>query len=153
MNGPHDLPGRVLSAYEEDEKLYDGIQLAPEWSAHINKEHIELSQPGIAPDAADPQPGVMFPGGITLDMPRRKGDPEQLSPLDACKAVIVATSVAAMHEALEWVTLDGKQLAIPHPYDEEFMWAWMTEQMLKTLNSYIENWPLADAYEGAKIEP
>lgn len=75
-----------------------------------------------------------------------RGDPHRVA-----RALIVTETIQALHEAMEWVTVDGRRLADPHPVTEDgrednAMWDWLVEQVGGVLDAYAARYPLpADA--------
>ena len=80
-------------------------------------------------DANDPK--EMTTSDIGLDIP--KMDPGMMA--------MVAATVSAVHEAIEWTTVDGKRLMDPHPYDEDNAWAFLVERVTKMLVDYQKEYP------------
>lgn len=82
--------------------------------------------------------GLQFPHDL------EHGPPERLA-----KAMVVAETIQAFHEALEWTKVDGRRLADPHPpvggdpeRGEDYqMWDWLVTELGALLDTYIERWP------------
>lgn len=106
--------------------------------------HLSLRSSFRRPNAyADTVPGApgSFPHGIELEFGRDLRDPVELA-----KALVVAETTQAFHEALEWVTVDGRRVADPHPQGDDGaeryeMWDWLRAQLDDVLGRYRERYP------------
>lgn len=125
---------------------FETVTVAPTWDVSVTpapsgRPHLSLIQPGIAPCASTTGGSGLFQGGLDMEFrARRSMEP---TPTEVAKAIIVATAVAGLHEALEWVRVDGHQLADPHPWcdGQDQMWDWVGARMLRILNDYIDRYP------------
>lgn len=109
--------------------------------------HVNLSSDHRVPNAYREELGrrfhgrETFPHGIDLEVP------EQLdSPAAVARALTIADISQHVHETLEWVKVDGRRLADPHPGgdSEDAMWDWLTEQVADLIDAYAARWPAAD---------
>lgn len=95
----------------------------------------------VTPDTVDSHTGAPFPGRLTFgDWLGGAGDPD---PRIRARAAAVAAVVDRFHEVLEWTLVDGEPLAAAH-HDgvaEEEAWAFLAEELGRTLDTYISTWP------------
>lgn len=61
-------------------------------------------------------------------------------PVSVARDLAATVLVNAMHEVLEFVQIDGKRIANPHPVHEE-QWESMHEWMRMAIDAYAESWP------------
>ena len=92
----------------------------------------ELTGPDI-PDSTGP--GTIA-GLFSLDEPELMFDPG----IQAA-AMYVASH---LHEAIEWIQVDGKPIAQAHPSrrKESEMWKWLQQKMYELVDEYCQRWPL-----------
>lgn len=88
-----------------------------------------------------------FPNNIELDMPNRD------NPRDVALDFMSLSAASYFHELLEWVTIDGELLAIPHPEndmeppfpkgdkDDFAYWNWLTLGFRRTIVAYCRRYP------------
>lgn len=109
--------------------IVDGTHLAIESDAQRPNAYIDECR-----DRGRPRD--TFPHGISLEFGRDITAPE-----DTAHALVVADTIQAFHEALEWVTVDGQRLADPHPEREDDMWDWLVTQISRVAHEYAQRWP------------
>lgn len=122
------------------------VTVAPNWWYEIHdysQPGLSLHQPGIAPDSAPDSlhdEEEMFPGGVSnLYITRRVSDGRDDHGLAV--ELVTLTALAALHEGLEWVRVDGEQLAEPHPVNESEMWEWLQRRVRRVVKDYIKTFP------------
>lgn len=147
------------------------IRLMPGWGAAFR--HNSLNRPGVDQDDVRARrhegrgPGtlasVRMPSQHAGSLLDAGDDPVSLAgvpviygvdrggvdtAIDAARHVAAAALAATLHEALEWVTVDGRRLADPHPSighgEGEDQWTWMLDRMLDVLDEYEAKWPASD---------
>jgi hypothetical protein len=106
------------------------------WVAGVTGDtYLELTSDFRRPNAY-PGDRATFPHGISLDFKHDLTDPHTLA-----RAFVVAETIQALHEALEWVTVDGHRIADPHPVDEDHVWDWLVTEVGRLVDTYAQRWP------------
>ena len=75
------------------------------------------------------------PGGICVDFNHH---PESLTELAI--DIIASQMVKGFHEGLEWITIDGKRLAPPHPEDFNKVQSEIGEYCRKLVTEYVNKY-------------
>lgn len=100
----------------------------------------------LGPDAYDPHTktsrglSIVFPEKAVRSLRR-----DEVRTLAEVYATVVA--VDALHEAFEWVKVDGERIAEPHPGGplsgpEWAMWDWLASGALDVVTEYQRRWPV-----------
>jgi hypothetical protein len=137
-----EVRGEENSALRAARAVAGRVRLAPGWSATIEDFGYEptmtLKQPGIAPNTESDDWDEMFPGGLDdMELPAEA----LLDPRAIAAEVVALTAAAAFHEALEWVDADGKQVADPHPLNEDASFVWLHREMRAVVDAYAARFP------------
>lgn len=152
MGAPMDGDGgeQLCDVYDTEDLAAAGVTLAPGWDVEIcpptrndRYAHITIHTLGIAPEAYDTPTAALwgtderglFPGGLAADVPGPH------TPESWAVHLVASLAVAGLHEALEWVKVDGRRLADPHPQDEEEMWEWVIRQATCLVRDYMNRYP------------
>lgn len=118
---------------------------------------LEDTETPLVPNSANPD-GPLFPNRVGADLPMRESD------RDFALDYIALSLAQHLHELLEWVTVDGKKLAIAHPEDDMWdelipdrdaddnsdpygYWNWSTEKMRSVVNAYCRRYPVSKRAE------
>jgi hypothetical protein len=120
----------------------DRVTVAPGWKAGTAIWSDELTTlsvdlPPWAPDAYHPS-DTLFPGGIyDLEIdPEAATDPHRLA-----VEIVTLIGLTAVHEALEWVRVDGLRLADPHPDDDGPSWDTIRDAVRIGVLAHIAKFP------------
>ena len=141
----------------DPEPLEPDIRLPPGFSANVHswregaeKTHYSLDSDNSVPNSyyepgsdSYPERQEEWGDGIELEMPPPKDD------LDLAAALITMRATSEFHEAFEWITLNGKHLADPHPDADSSKpngvrwecWDWLSTEMRSLVDRYIERYP------------
>jgi hypothetical protein len=124
--------------------VHPSVTLAPGWDAGValfgGYTTLTIECPGIAPDAMCPTASTVFPGGIH-DM---EVDPSLLGDDRALVIEIVTLLGAAqVHEALEWVRVDGRRICEPHPDDDGPTWDLFVTGIRQLVREFVATYPLS----------
>lgn len=113
------IPGDAASPSVTDEtadrlgQLLRWVTILPGTSFDVGAGQVEM----LAPDVEDVEsPGAMFTGGVSLDLegfdlPVAAGE---VTIDDAVRVAMATTLVSGLHEAMEWLRLDGRRPFCPH---------------------------------------
>ncbi len=139
----------VASSIPNAAEIIQRVKIPRQWAIHLMDDPscpmLEISAPGIAPDTDFPNSDRLFESGMTGYV---SGD---TSVANVIRHAIVEMGVSAMHEAMEVVTDNGRQVAEPHPKDEEDMWDWMRDKFLDIYDEYLERWPNGSDNAGGSV--
>ena len=90
------------------------MTVAPGWRAEatVQGEHLNVfvAIPGIAPPVKG-DPEDVFPGSTSVLIDH------QASATEYAVAIVATIAMISMHDAIEWVRVDGERLATPHHTD------------------------------------
>ena len=129
-------PGYTSGMIEES-----GITIAPGWSAYESYDHVELSAPGIAPSPYHPDRDELFPSGLSFELKA------PFTSDHIAEQLVAALAAGALHEGLEWILVEGRRLAEPHPPEENLLgednlWDWLVGEIVTLVREYRKRYPM-----------
>jgi hypothetical protein len=118
--------------------LDDGVvSYAPSWTVTASYDYFEVTAPAIAVDVN--HPNIPFNSGVALSIP------ESFTADMVARYIVAGMMISGLHEALEWVTVDGFRLSETHPWSEEVMWDKFRDWTLDVVDRLLVSPTLGDA--------